>query len=139
MSRFVRKIKRCTRAAGLFPLLLICIPTLGQNSLPKTEQIRAYYETARKFEAHGDWKQAEQTWRAVLKLAGQDARAWTNLGVVLNRQEKTTEAIAAWEQAIAIDPKLPGAYFNLGLTLVRKGDYATAVVRLRQSLLLEQG
>jgi len=122
---------------GLLLLLLIPITALGQNPSQKAEQIRAHYETARKYEADGNWKQAEQTWRAVLELAGQDARAWTNLGVALNRQEKTDDAIAAWQRAIAIDSKLPGPYFNLGLTLVRKGDYAAAIVPLRSTLRLE--
>jgi tetratricopeptide (TPR) repeat protein len=75
----------------------------------------------------------------VLKLASNDARAWTNLGVALNRQEKTTDAIEAWKQAIAINPKLPGPYFNLGLTLVRKGDYADAISPLQQALRLAPG
>ena len=93
------QVKRYT---GLLLLLLIPITALGQNLSQKAEQIRAYYETARRLEADGNWKQAEQTWRAVLELAGQDARAWTNLGVALNRQEKTDDAIAAWQRAIAI-------------------------------------
>ena len=131
--------KRYARAACLLALLLISITALGQNSASQAEQLRAYYETARKFEADGNWQQAEQTWRDVLKLAANDARAWTNLGVALNRQEKTTDAIEAWKQAIAIDPKLPGPYFNLGLTLVRKGEYAEAVSPLRHALRLEPG
>jgi Flp pilus assembly protein TadD len=57
--------------------------------------------------------------------------------VALNRQEKTKEAIEAWKQAISIDPKLPGPHFNLGLTLVRTGDYASAIAPLRQALRLE--
>jgi len=121
----------------LLPLLLICATALGQNPRHQAQQVRTYYETARKFEAAGDWQQAEQTWRAVIKLANNDARAWTNLGVALNRQDKTNEALEAWKQAISIDPKLPGPYFNLGLTLVRKGDYANAIAPLRQALLLE--
>jgi tetratricopeptide (TPR) repeat protein len=131
------KVERYACVAGLLPLLLISITALGQDSKPKAEQIRPLYETARRFEADGNWKQAEQTWRAVLELAGDDARAWTNLGVALNRQEKTSDAIAAWQRAIAIDPKLPGPYFNLGLTLVRKADYSSAIGPLRQALLLE--
>jgi Flp pilus assembly protein TadD len=137
MSRLSHNFMGYSRPAGLLPLILICITALGQNSSPKAEQVRAYYESARRFEAAGNWQQAEQTWRAVLRLAGKDARAWTNLGVVLNRQEKTRDAIEAWKQAMAIDPRLPGPYFNLGLTLVRKGDYATAIAPLRQALQFE--
>lgn len=120
---------------ALLLVMLLCASAPGQNR--QVEQVRAYYERAQKFEAAGDWQQAEQTWRAVLKLTNNDARAWTNLGVALNRQDKTNEALEAWKQAITIDPKLPGAYFNIGLTLVRKGEYAGAIAPLREALSLE--
>ncbi|HET9479053.1 MAG TPA: tetratricopeptide repeat protein [Pyrinomonadaceae bacterium] len=121
---------------SLLPLLLICATAPAQPPRHQAERVRTYYETARKFEAAGNWRQAEQTWRAVLKLAGNDARAWTNLGVALNRQDKTAEALEAWKHAISIDPKLPGPYFNLGLTFVRQGDYDNAIAPLRQALSL---
>ena len=127
----------CLRHKWLLILLLLSpVAALAQNT-PTVEQVRNYYDAARRFEAAGDWQKAEQTWRNVLKLANDDARAWTNLGVALNRQDKTNEALEAWKQAIALDPKLPGPYFNLGLTLVRKGDYANAIAPLRQALSLE--
>lgn len=106
--------------SALLLLVLLSANALGQHAQRQTEQVRAYYESAQKFEAAGDWQQAEQTWRAVLKLTNNDARAWTNLGVVLNRQEKTDEALEAWKQAISLDPKLPGAYFNIGRSHARK-------------------
>jgi superkiller protein 3 len=109
----------------------------AQNERHKLEQVRNHYETARNFERLGNWAEAEKTWRAVLVLAAADARAWTNLGVALNRQNKVVEALEAWNKAIAIDPQLAGAYFNIGLTLVRKGDYANAIPPLRRTLLIE--
>ena len=118
-------------------VVLLTANALAQTAQHQAEKVRSYYETARKFEARGDWQQAEQTWRAVLKLTDNDARAWTNLGVVLNRQDKTDEALEAWKQAISLDPKLAGAHFNIGLTLVRKGEYAGAITPLRQALALE--
>jgi len=126
---------RFSKKWALLLLVLLCANAAGQNR--QVEQVRAYYETARKLEAAGNWQQAEETWRSVLKLANDDARAWTNLGVVLNRQDKTNEALEAWKQAISLDPKLPGPYFNLGLTLVRKGDYPNAIAPLNQALALE--
>lgn len=116
-------------------LLFLSMSVMGQGS--DVEQVRTYYETARKFESEGKWKEAEEAWRAALELAGDDARAWTNLGVALNRQDKTSEAIEAWRKAISIDAKLPGPYFNLGLTLVRNGDYANAISPLRQAVSFE--
>ena len=120
---------------------VICVAVLvlfaGQQKPAKLEQVRDHYDAAQNFEQHGKWKEAEQEWRAALRLAPDDARAWTNLGVALNRQEKTAEALEAWRKAIAINPKLPGPYFNLGLTLVRKGDYINAVTPLRQAIELD--
>lgn len=133
-----RMIRSRYKSAVLLALAL-CATALGQPAQQQVEQVRSYYETARKFEAGGDWQKAEQAWRDVLKLANNDARAWTNLGVALNRQDKTAEALEAWKQAIAIDPKLAGAHFNIGLTLVRKGEYAGAIAPLRQALALEPG
>src|SRR5688572_4199550 len=99
---------------------VICVAGLilfaGQQSPAKLQQVRDHYDAAQNFEQHGKWKEAEQQWRAALQLAPDDARAWTNLGVTLNRQDKTAEALEAWRKATSIDPKLPGPYFNLGLT-----------------------
>ncbi|HYK20486.1 MAG TPA: tetratricopeptide repeat protein [Pyrinomonadaceae bacterium] len=123
---------------SIFLALSWCLCAYGQTATPdKLEQIRRYYETAQKSENEGNWIEAERAWRAVLDLANNDAKAWTNLGVVLNRQNRTGEALEAWKKAISIDPKLPGPYFNTGLALVRKNDYANAINPLRQALLLE--
>lgn len=117
--------------------LLVSAAVCPQDDPRKLEQVRTYYETARTFEGKGDWVEAEKAWRAALNLVPDDARAWTNLGVALNRQNKESEALEAWNRAVAIDPKLPGPYFNTGLTLVRKGDYANAILPLRRSLSID--
>ncbi|HEY2971577.1 MAG TPA: tetratricopeptide repeat protein [Pyrinomonadaceae bacterium] len=121
----------------LFLTFLIAGVVCAQTDERKLEQMRTYYEDARTFESKGNWVEAEKAWRAVLNLAADDARAWTNLGVALNRQNKDDEAVAAWKQAIAIDPKLAGPYFNVGLTLVRRGNYTDALHPLRRALAIE--
>src|SRR3712207_3712623 len=98
-------------------LLLLAVVGAGQQKPGKLEQVRDHYDAAQNFEQHGKWNEAGKEWRAALALAPRDARAWTNLGVALNRQEKTAEAFEAWRKAISIDPKLPGPHFNLGLML----------------------
>jgi len=117
-------------AAGL------CAQTVGDES-QKLEQVRSYYETAQRFEHEGNWVAAEKSWRAALKLVPTDARAWTNLGVALNRQNQRAEAIEAWNRAIALDPKLDGPYFNLGLLQVKSGNYAGAIPALQKALRIE--
>lgn len=117
---------------------------LGANASAQTrppaaevERLRALYETAQRYEGAGYWLAAEETWTEVLKLAPEDARAWVNLGVARNRQEKSSEAIEAWTRAAALDPKLAGAHFNIGLALVRRGQFIEAISPLRRALALE--
>lgn len=116
---------------------LSAVPVCAQTDERKLAQVRAYYESARTLEGKGNWAEAEKLWRAALDLAPDDARAWTNLGVALNRQHKEDGALAAWKQAIALDPKLAGPYFNVGLTLVRKGDYTDAIRPLHRALTIQ--
>ncbi len=114
-----------------------CLVAQTNNENRKLLELRQQYETAQEFERDGNWDEAEKAWRAVLSLAPNDARAWTNLGVVLNRRNRSSEAIEAWNRAIAIDPKLPGAYLNLGLSLVKAGNYSNAIPPLRRVITIE--
>jgi tetratricopeptide (TPR) repeat protein len=109
----------------------------GAVDKPQLEAVRAHYEKAQDYERTNDWPAAEQEWRLVIKLVPKDARAWVNLGVALNRQNKSREAIGAWTQATTIDPKLAGAHFNLGLALVRSNEFAAAINPLKVALMLE--
>ena len=121
----------------LFTLVLLALSVHAQTDAIKLEQVRAHYEKAQKFEQQAEWANAEEAWRAALELSPEDARAWTNLGVVLNRQQKEEEALSAWNHAITLDPKLAGPYFNIGLLLVRRRDYSGAVSHLRRALSIE--
>lgn len=121
----------------LFLVVLASPIVCGQINERTLERVRTYYETARRYEQSGNWIEAEKSWREALSLAADDARAWTNLGVTLNRQNRESEALEAWNRAIALDSKLVGPYFNMGLLLVRKADFAGAVSPLRRALSIE--
>lgn len=99
--------------------------------------LRAGFESAQELERAGDWVAAEVEWRRLLELTPKDARIWTNLGVVLSKQQRDDDALAAWNRAANLDPKMAGPLFNGGLTLVRKGDYQPAIKLLRRALALE--
>ena len=101
------------------------------------EMLRAGFASAQKLERAGNWAAAEAEWRRLLELAPKDARIWTNLGVVLSKQQRDADALAAWNQAANLDPKMAGPFFNIGLTLVRKGDYQPAIKPLRRALAIE--
>src|SRR5579884_3428199 len=54
------------------------------------------------------------------------ALAEANLGVSLSRQNRYSEAIRAYQRAIALDQQLPGIYLNLGLAYFKSGDFRSA-------------
>jgi tetratricopeptide (TPR) repeat protein len=121
-----------------FCLLTISVAPQSVNiEKQQTKGVRAHYEAAQGFERAGDWAAAEREWQTVLKLAPDDARAWVNLGVALNHQDKSREAIDSWTRAAALDPNLAGAHFNLGLALVRNNEFAGAINPLRRALALD--
>ena len=120
--------------------LSVATGSLGQTAVDephKLQKVRAFYEAAQKLERDGEWSEAEKAWREALSLAPADARAWTNLGVVLNKQSRTKEAIEAWRRAITLDQRLAGPHLNIGLTLVKSGSFAEAISPLRRTLALE--
>ncbi len=129
----------CRFGTVLILIFLAATSVIAQESNGRLDlqQARDYYATAQEQEREGNWTEAEKTWRAALHLVPDDARAWTNLGVTLNRQKRSNEALEAWNKAIAIDPQLAGAHFNIGLTLVRNGNYANAIRSLRRALAID--
>ncbi|HVT81465.1 MAG TPA: tetratricopeptide repeat protein, partial [Phycisphaerae bacterium] len=79
--------------------------------------------------------EAEASLRRAAELVPENAFVWYNLGVVM-RNLKPAEAMAAFEKAIAIEPRLAEAHNNLGLLQHQAGDYAAAIESFRRSLLV---
>jgi len=69
----------------------------------------------------GDLPVAEQTLRARLKAAPDDAVALNVLGIVLDQQKKFTEADSVYRRATALDPRSPGLLNNYGNHLIATG------------------
>ena len=128
----------------LYALICVCLLAVsvaaqagdaGQGR--QSAEVGAHYAAAQTHERAGDWVAAEREWILAISGDPQNARAWVNLGVALNRQNKAKEAINAWTRAIKLDRKLAGAYFNIGLVRIRNGEYVAALAPLKQALLLE--
>ncbi len=71
-------------------------------------------------EQQGRFAEAASAWRAVTERDPRDAAAYASLGVVLSKEHKYTEAAQAYKRALALNPKLPGIQFNLGLASQRR-------------------
>ena len=74
----------------------------------------------------GNHAVAESCYRIALCIRADVALYWFNLGVVVEDQGRLAEAIDAYERAIALDPTLADAHFNLArqyeMTARHSGD-----------------
>jgi len=62
------------------------------------------------------------------------AFAHFQLGYTYTALKRSDEARAEYERAIALDPKMPEAYLNLGILLLDKQQYAAAVTPLTKAV-----
>jgi tetratricopeptide (TPR) repeat protein len=77
---------------------------------------------------------AEGHYRLAICAAPNVALYWFNLGVVVEDQGRTSEAIAAYEHALAIDTMLADAHFNLARLLEIVGRRADDELALRRAM-----
>ena len=71
-----------------------------------------------------------------ISLTGESAKDYINRGNALRDKGEQDEAIAAFSEAIRIDPKEAAAYFNRGLAWRSKGAYDNAIADYNQALAL---
>lgn len=69
----------------------------------------------------GELADAEALYRLAICAGGNVALYWFNLGVALEDQGRAAESIAAYEQALALDPCFADAHFNLARQLEVRG------------------
>jgi tetratricopeptide (TPR) repeat protein len=91
----------------------------------------ALFEKARSCEQSADWRCAEAAYRSFLKQEPASPEAYSNLGVVLARQEKFAEAVQAYTQALRLLPALTAIRLNLGLAYYKAGQLAPAIRQFR--------
>ncbi|MEZ4589663.1 MAG: tetratricopeptide repeat protein [Chloroflexota bacterium] len=79
------------------------------------------------------FKQAVTILEQLRQQAPHNAMVWTNLGAaylgnpVLARDDEQLQAIAAFKQALAIDPVAPNVAYNIGLIYRDRRDYELAI------------
>jgi tetratricopeptide (TPR) repeat protein len=67
-----------------------------------------------------------------------EADDWFQAGVELNGEERYREAAEAFARSIAIAPSNALSWLNLGTAQALTGDYESAIVSLKKSILLDQ-
>jgi len=79
----------------------------------------------------------EDAQRLVRLQPDRSATDWFNLGYLHESAGAPEEAAAAFERALALDPKLDRAWYGLGLALARLGRLDEAVKALRRNTELQ--
>lgn len=120
--------------------LLIVIPVctgFGQTRPvipPKAEKL---YEKARQAQQKGDLANAGQLLRSALDVAPQYLDAWVFLGDLHMQQDRTAEALNAYEQALAVSADYrPLVWLLAAGAAMELGRFADAAEKLRRYLAL---
>ena len=74
----------------------------------------------------GQHAEAERHYRDALKLRDHALAAF-NLGVLLEDMQRPAEAISAYGRALAADPQLAEAHYNLAQLYEKRGDRMAAI------------
>jgi Flp pilus assembly protein TadD len=85
----------------------------------------------------GNWPQAEETLRALLRQVPRSAEALCLLGAIAQARGKTTEAVAHFREALRARPDYTDALNNLGAALARLGQFDEAIACFRQAVRLQ--
>ncbi len=112
----VENATAANRAVNIPEFVNIPPDGLLKIDVPAVEAYRLFdlaWEAAEK----GDHEAAISAWRKVLELAPDSAELHNSLGVALVRQRRVDEAVACFERALALNPGLTEAHYNLGDTL----------------------
>lgn len=82
------------------------------------------------------WHNSETLWRYALDIGQDSAVVRSNLGATIV-DSKLDEAIYQLRRAVALAPEYADAYYNLGIALAKRGDFAEAVDQYRTVLKLK--
>ncbi|MEO5511664.1 MAG: tetratricopeptide repeat protein [Longimicrobiales bacterium] len=91
----------------------------------------------RLFHEDGRLEDAEEQYRAALD-SSENAFAAYNLGLILENRREIIEALSAYERAVAADPNLADAHFNLARLHEATGDARSAIRHFNAYRLLTQ-
>ncbi|MDX2092419.1 MAG: tetratricopeptide repeat protein [Kofleriaceae bacterium] len=82
----------------------------------------------------GRLARAESHYRLAICIEPEVALYWFNLGVAVEDQGRSSEAIAAYEMALSLDGALADAHFNLARLLEIVGRRGTDELTLRRAM-----
>jgi len=88
---------------------------------------------------NGDYQNEERLYRRTIEVRPSNSRARNNLGTILIRQGRASEAEPPLREAIRLNPGYPEAHANLGVSLAVQGRATDALPFFARAVALEPG
>lgn len=117
----------------LVVLFLGLLPSLGQATASRQQQIEAHSRQAQAFLKQNRPDLAIPEFRAIVALDPKNADAMGNVGVLLFFQGQYADAVAPLRAALKLQPGLAKIQALLGMAEKRSGDYDRARVDLEKA------
>jgi tetratricopeptide (TPR) repeat protein len=110
------------------------IPQDGMAKIdaPATEFYRLF-DVASELGQKNEYNAAIAKWKEALALSPNDAKAHSNLGVLLATVGRADEAMAHYQKAVESEPEYPDGYTNIGIALARAGKLDDAIPYLEKA------
>jgi tetratricopeptide (TPR) repeat protein len=93
-----------------------------------------YLEGCKLDEDERTFDAAEAAYKRAIELDPSLANALTNLGNLMFKRDRLSEAEELYTRALKIDPEQPEAYYNLGFLLFERGQIGAAIESFERAL-----
>jgi tetratricopeptide (TPR) repeat protein len=120
------------RAVNIPEFVNIAPDGMARIDAPATEFYRLF-DVASELGQKNEYDAAIAKWNEALALGPDDAKAHSNLGVLLAAVGRTGEAMAHYRKAVESEPDYPDGYTNLGIALARAGKLDDAIPYLEKA------
>ena len=100
---------------------------LSKNSLPTNLTEEKIIELAVTAHSEGRLSEASKYYQHYIDQGFNDAKVYSNYGVILKDLGKLNEAELSTKKAIELKPDYADAYANLGMTFIYKSEHDLAI------------
>jgi tetratricopeptide (TPR) repeat protein len=123
------------RAVNIPEFVNIAPQGMGKIDTPATEFYRLF-DVASELGDKKEYDAAIAKWNEALALSPDDAKAHSNLGVLLARVGRSEEAMSQYQKAIEYGPDEPDGYTNMGIAMARAGKLDDSIPYLEKAVQL---
>lgn len=102
-------------------------PALIRSIAANPRELQNYFSLAELYQAAGESRKAELTFRRIIEIDPMCLRAWVNLGTLLGLREDWRNSADAFERACALDPRDASNRIRYGAALLSNRDIGPAM------------